>query len=56
MHLQPIYFETFKGQRYPVAEMLCQRGFYLPSASSLTEQQIKYIANIVRQAHEEAVN
>ncbi len=56
MHLQPIYFETFKGQRYPVAEMLCQRGFYLPSASSLTEQQIKYIAGMVRQAHEEAVN
>jgi perosamine synthetase len=56
MHLQPIYYEAFKGQRYPVAEMLCQRGFYLPSASSLTPQQIKYIAGIVRQAHEEAVN
>lgn len=55
MHLQPIYYEAFKGQRYPVAEMLCQRGFYLPSASSLTAPQIKYIAGIVRQAHEEAV-
>lgn len=54
MHLQPIYYEAFKGQRYPVAEMLCQRGFYLPSASSLTEQQIKYIAGIVSQAYEEA--
>jgi perosamine synthetase len=55
MHLQPIYYEAFKGQRYPVAETLCQRGFYLPSASSLTTQQIKYIAGIVRQAYEEAV-
>ncbi|MBE7553001.1 MAG: DegT/DnrJ/EryC1/StrS family aminotransferase [Anaerolineales bacterium] len=54
MHLQPIYYETFKGQRFPVAEMLCQRGFYLPSASSLTPQQIKYITGIVRQAYEEA--
>jgi perosamine synthetase len=54
MHLQPIYFEAFKGQRYPVAEMLCQRGFYLPSASSLTVQQIKYIAGIMQQAYEEA--
>ncbi|HXV97902.1 MAG TPA: DegT/DnrJ/EryC1/StrS family aminotransferase [Anaerolineae bacterium] len=53
MHLQPIYFEVFKGQRYPVAEMLCQRGFYLPSASSLTVQQIKYIAGIMQQAYEE---
>lgn len=54
MHLQPIYYKTFKGQRFPVAEMLCQRGFYLPSASSLTAQQIKYITGIVRQAYEEA--
>jgi perosamine synthetase len=53
MHLQPIYFKAFKGQRYPVAEMLCQRGFYLPSASSLTVQQIKYIAGIMQQAYEE---
>jgi perosamine synthetase len=53
MHLQPIYYDAFKGQRYPVAEMLCQRGFYLPSASSLTVQQIKYIAGIVQQAYEE---
>lgn len=56
MHLQPIYYEAFKGQPYPVAEMLCQRGFYLPSASSLTVQQIEYIAGIVQQAREEAVN
>jgi perosamine synthetase len=54
MHLQPVYYETFKGQRYPVAERLCQRGFYLPSASSLTERQIRYISSIVRQAYEEA--
>ena len=54
MHLQPIYYNTFKGQRYPVAEMLCQRGFYLPSASSLTTAQINYIANIVHEAYQEA--
>jgi perosamine synthetase len=54
MHLQPIYFEQFKGQRYPVSEMLCQRGFYLPSSSSLTAPQIRYIAGMVGQAHQEA--
>lgn len=54
MHLQPIYFNTFKGQRYPVAEMLCRRGFYLPSASSLTTGQIQYIVEIMAQAQQEA--
>ncbi len=54
MHLQPIYYDDFKGQRYPVAEMLCQRGFYLPSASSLNTGQIQYISEIVKQAHLEA--
>ncbi len=54
MHLQPIYHEVFEGQRYPIAEMLCQRGFYLPSASSLTSPQIEYIATVVGQAHQEA--
>jgi len=53
MHLQPIYYNTFKGQRYPVAEMLCRRGFYLPSASSLTTAQIQYIVEIVAQAQRE---
>jgi perosamine synthetase len=54
MHLQPVYYEAFKGQRYPVAEMLCQRGLYLPSASSLTDRQVRYIVDIVQQAHLEA--
>jgi perosamine synthetase len=54
MHLQPIYYQTFKGQRYPISEMLCQRGFYLPSASSLGAQEIDYIVDIVRQGHQEA--
>ncbi len=56
MHLQPIYYEAFKGERYPVAEMLCERGFYLPSASSLTPMQIKYIVDVVKEAHIEATS
>jgi perosamine synthetase len=54
MHLQPIYYKAFKGQRYPVSEMLCQRGFYLPSASSLRPNQIKYITEVIQQAQQEA--
>jgi perosamine synthetase len=53
MHLQPIYYRAFEGQRYPVAERLCQRGFYLPSASSLTSREIDYITEEVRCAYEQ---
>ena len=55
IHLQPIYYELFKGQRYPVAEELCQRGLYLPSGATLTEPEIAYVCDMVREAREEAL-
>ena len=33
---------------YPVCEWLTENGFYLPSASSLSEEQIKSICDIIR--------
>jgi perosamine synthetase len=45
MHLQPIYFQPASPRRFPVAEMLCQRGCYLPSSASLTEPQIDFICS-----------
>lgn len=50
MHLQPIYFRQFKGQRYPVSEVLCKRGMYLPSASSLTRAEIEYVVEAIAAA------
>ncbi len=50
MHCQPVYWEKFKGQRYPVAERLCRDGFYLPSATSLSVQEIDFIAEVIREA------
>jgi perosamine synthetase len=50
MHCQPVYWHAFKGQRYPVAERLCRDGFYLPSASSLTLDEIEYITTVIREA------
>ena len=50
MHCQPVYWEQYKGERYPVAEDLCRRGFYLPSASSLTIDEIEYVTSIIRNA------
>lgn len=32
---------------YPVCEWLTENGFYLPSSSSLTEEQIKFICGII---------
>ncbi len=34
--------------RYPVTDWLSGNGFYLPSASSLTEKQIKYICDVIK--------
>ena len=50
MHCQPIYWEQFKGERYPVAEQFCRDGFYLPSASSLTLGEIEYVTDVIREA------
>ena len=50
MHCQPVYWQQFLGQRYPVAEELCRRGFYLPSASSLTLNEIEYVTDVIRAA------
>ncbi|HEV8308732.1 MAG TPA: DegT/DnrJ/EryC1/StrS family aminotransferase [Methylomirabilota bacterium] len=55
IHFQPIYYELYKGQRYPVAEELCQRGLYLPSGATLTEAEIAYVCDMVREAREEAL-
>ncbi len=54
MHLQPIYYDRFGHERHPNAEYLCQKGFYLPSASSLTDDQIDYIVDVIQEAHERA--
>ena len=39
----------FANERYPVAERLARRGFYLPSGMALTEAQINKVAEAVRE-------
>jgi len=46
VHLQPIYFRRYP-QRFPIAEELCRKGMYLPSASSLTEKEINYVVKSI---------
>ncbi len=54
VHLQPIYYDDYKGERYPVAEELCRRGLYLPSGATLTTAEIDYVCDAVGDAREEA--
>ena len=54
MHCQPIYFDQYRGQRYPVAEDLCKRGMYLPSASNLTQHDIETVVEAIADCRAEA--
>jgi perosamine synthetase len=54
IHLQPIYRERFAGQSYPVAEELGRTGLYVPSGTRIDEEDIAYVANAIRDAHEQS--
>lgn len=49
MHEQPVFqaMGFFKGERYPVAERLARRGFYVPSGLALTDAQMDRVADAV---------
>jgi perosamine synthetase len=51
MHEQPVFqrMRLFRNQRYPVAERLARRGFYLPSGMALKEEQIQYCVQVLKQ-------
>jgi perosamine synthetase len=53
MHCQPIYFDAYKGERYPVAEDLCRRGLYLPSASNLTREDLDAVVEAIIECRKE---
>jgi perosamine synthetase len=46
MHEQPVFqrMGLFAGERYPVAERIARRGFYIPSGMALTDKQIQRAA------------
>lgn len=50
MHEQPVFLKKgwFKGERYPVAERIARRGFYLPSGLGLTDAELVRSASAVR--------
>lgn len=46
IHLQPIYYKD-NQDKFPVAEELCRKGLYLPSALTLKKNEIKYITDTI---------
>jgi perosamine synthetase len=50
MHEQPVLrnMGLFAGERYPTAERIARRGFYLPSGMALTEDQTRAAAAALR--------
>lgn len=51
MHEQPVFQNRgwFAGERYPVAERLARRGFYIPSGLALTDDQIDQAVRAVKE-------
>lgn len=55
MHEQPVYQGQglFQGERYPNAEYLARKGFYIPSGLALTEEQMERVVAAVRRVMRE---
>jgi len=51
MHEQPVLKKMglFAGEKYPVAERMARRGFYLPSGMALTKEQIQQSAQALKE-------
>ena len=50
MHEQKVLQDLglFAGESHPVAENIARRGFYLPSGLALTDDQIRCVADNLR--------
>lgn len=50
MHEQPVYRKQglFKAEKYPNAEYLARKGFYIPSGLALTQEQMERVVAGVR--------
>jgi perosamine synthetase len=51
MHEQPVFRKMglFRDEKYPVAERLARRGFYIPSGMALTDEQMNHAADAVQE-------
>lgn len=51
MHEQPVFKKLgcFLNEQYPTAEKIARKGFYLPSGVTLTDEQIQYVAETLKE-------
>lgn len=49
IHTQEIYKAEYVGRSFPVSERFASRGLWLPSSSQLTNEEIDYITDSIRQ-------
>ena len=51
MHKQPVFKKMglFANEKYPNAEKLYNRGFYIPSGLGITDQQIEAVAKTIKE-------
>lgn len=47
-HLQPVFYNSRRKEKFPVSEKLCQKGLYLPQSSCIKAKDIKFIASTIR--------
>lgn len=51
MHLQPVFLKKgwYKDEKYPIAEKISERGFYIPSGLGLKNEEITLVAeNLIK--------
>lgn len=50
MHLQPVLLKMglFQNEKYPVAERMYKKGFYIPSGMALNTEQMEQVAAVTR--------
>ncbi len=58
MHEQPVYQRQrlFENQKYPNAEYLARKGFYIPSGLALTEEQMEQVVDGVKNVMKKLIN
>lgn len=50
MHEQPVFHKMrlFENEKYPVAENIARRGFYIPSGLALTKEQMEIVGSQIK--------
>jgi perosamine synthetase len=51
MHEQPVFKKMglFNDERYPIAERIARRGFYIPSGLALTVEQMERVVEVLKE-------